>query len=172
MHSRARVGRAAAVASTTPSWRWSRPSSAPVSRATTSSARRARRASRRAPRGRSAGSRTPASRSRRRRGRAHGTTDADGEELRLRRDAPLPGVEVAGGDRVRHRQSSSVSPGSSSCDRRVRRLARGAASGVPGQAAGTCPSGRGCTAGCRAARARRAASRGPIVKWSPIGSTA
>ena len=46
---------------------------------------------------------------------------ADGEELRLRRDAPLPGVEVAGGDRVgrddglhRSQSSSIVSPGSSS----------------------------------------------------------
>ena len=67
-------------------------------------------------RARSAGSRTPASRPRRRCGCAHGTIEPTARNFDCGRDAPLAGVEVAGGDRVGHvdGQSSDVPPGSRS----------------------------------------------------------
>ena len=102
---------------------------------------------------------------------------ADREELRLRRDAPLRRLEVAGGDRVgcddrTHR--SGEQQGAARLEpvhRRVGRLGARARSGVP-CSSGKVPKWQGMHSGLPSSSSASAASRGPIVKWSPIGSTA
>ena len=82
---------------------------------------------------------------------------ADGEELRLRRDAPLAGVEVARGDRVGQRLDLDRVAGLELLDDRVRRPARRALPACR-SGAGTCPSGTARSAAAPSMSSASAAS--------------